>query len=899
VNPVTFIIELLFAAVFVGALISFIRGRDPLAGDVTLVFSALAAIFVLQVGRAALGAASIPTVLNAAAIVLLLAQPFFTLRLVGKIRELPRWALPFAALALSIPAGVLAAVALTDRSSPLIGPLLAAVVVAFVGTELAAASYLAGEARRRAGSTRIRLAVAALGTAALAIAILAAAAGSAVGATSQGGSSPATLAIALVAAIAYVVAFLPPAWLRRIWQATAAYDYSQRTLDAPPSEDEESLWRRLATATVEVSGSSAALVIVGDPDGSARVAAVAGPRADSVALTTPATIDEIAALAVDHQLRRIEPGKDPVLDELAAETGSRYATIIRLPTSDDSPAVLVHLARQASLFGADDAELLSALGGIAAIVVERRAVLTEQELLTQRLRATVTALESAGQAKSDFLASMSHELRTPLNAVIGFSDLMRGEPRDGDTLRVPAEWVEHIYGSGQHLLGLINDVLDLTKVEAGRVDLVLEQLDVSAAVLESVAGLRPLADRKSIAIEMNLEPAVVDADRGRFRQIVYNLLSNAIKYTPEGGTITVETRPEGRTAAISVADTGIGISEVDQAVVFEEFRQVGDPVARQPGTGLGLALTKRLVEAHGGRIELSSAPGVGSRFTVTLPAVAPAGEPALGSAAADVVRRATPVSGGDVLVIEDDPSAVRLLRAYLESDGYRVRIASDGEQGLAEARRRAPSAIVLDVILPGLDGWDVLRQIKTDEGLRDVPVIIVTVVDEREVGMALGAADYLVKPVDRSALLDCLGRLTFTTKVQASPVRVLAVDDDPAALDMIEAALRPSGFDVLRATGGKAGLDLARSVSPDLVICDLLMPDLDGFGVVAELAANPWTRHLPILILTAHEITESEKTRLNGNILGIVAKGENGKAGLHDWLIRALPPRPSGVADGA
>ena len=192
-NPVTFIIELLFAAVFVGALISFIRGRDPLAGDVTLVFSALAAIFVLQVGRAALGPASIPVVLNAAAIVLLLGQPFFTLRLVGKIRELPRWALPFAALALSIPAGVLAAVALTDRSSPLIGPLLAAVVVAFVGTELAAASYLAGEARRRAGSTRIRLAVAALGTAALAIAILAAAAGSAVGAASQGGSSPATL----------------------------------------------------------------------------------------------------------------------------------------------------------------------------------------------------------------------------------------------------------------------------------------------------------------------------------------------------------------------------------------------------------------------------------------------------------------------------------------------------------------------------------------------------------------------------------------------------------------------------------------------------------------------------------------------------------------------------------
>jgi DNA-binding response OmpR family regulator len=338
-----------------------------------------------------------------------------------------------------------------------------------------------------------------------------------------------------------------------------------------------------------------------------------------------------------------------------------------------------------------------------------------------------------------------------------------------------------------------------------------------------------------------------------------------------------------------VADTGIGISAADQEVVFEEFRQVGDPSARQPGTGLGLALTKRLVAAHGGRIELASAPGAGSRFTVVLPGPTATRARALG----DRNEPPEPVGPGpsassEILVIEDDPSAARLLRAYLEGDGYRVRVAADGDQGLVEARQSPPAAIVLDVILPGLDGWDVLRQLKTDERLREIPVIIVTVVDEREVGLALGAADYLVKPVERSALLACLTRISRPTAGRTAPIRVLAVDDDPATLDMIAASLGPSGFDVIRASGGRRGLDLARSDAPDLVICDLLMPDLDGFGVVAELSADPATRHLPILILTAHELSAADKTRLNGKILGVVAKGESGKLGLREWLARAL-----------
>jgi CheY-like chemotaxis protein/anti-sigma regulatory factor (Ser/Thr protein kinase) len=495
---------------------------------------------------------------------------------------------------------------------------------------------------------------------------------------------------------------------------------------------------------------------------------------------------------------------------------------------------------------------------------------------------------------------MSHELRTPLSAILGFSELMRAEPQQGDARVVPAEWVEHIHRGGQHLLALINDVLDLAKVEAGRLELDRTPFDLRDLVTETVAGLRPLAERKHLVIASDVRVGRFVADRGRVRQVLYNLLSNAIKFTPEQGSISISAAVDRGTVQVAVSDTGPGIAPEDQKVIFDEFSQVGDVGGRQQGTGLGLALARRLVEAHGGTIELESELGSGSRFTATFPQPEAAALPGYDeSSSSGAAAFAGMRPGDDILIVEDDPSTVRLLRTYLESDGYGVRMANTGATALAEARARPPAAIILDILLPGTDGWEVLRDFKSDPVLRDVPVIIVTVVDERELGLALGAVDYFLKPVDRTALLSRLARYTFTRTQPGREVRILAVDDDIVSLDLLDSVLASEGFKVVRAEGGREAIERARAEPFDLVICDLIMPDVDGFDVVTALKGNPPTRDVPILILTAHTLTDAEKIRLNGQILGIVDKGADAAVGLHRWLTRFLPSHESTQAESA
>jgi signal transduction histidine kinase/CheY-like chemotaxis protein len=634
---------------------------------------------------------------------------------------------------------------------------------------------------------------------------------------------------------------------------------------------------------------------------------IAGRRTTSQAIVAAAGIEIPAdALAVatdelDALLERRRRGWDvpvaaagPLAERLAALADVRFVSVVPIAVPEsDAVAVLVLLSSHRALFHVSDFELLAALGAQTAIVAERQAVMADQEALTERLATTVEALRSASAAKSDFVASMSHEFRTPLSAIIGFSDLMATEPRDGDNVVVPMEWVDHIQRGGQHLLALVNDVLDLARVEAGRLELQPESVDVGLAVTEAVNGLRPLADRKKLDLQVDARSMHVVVDRGRFRQILYNLVSNAIKYTPDGGSIRVTAALDGGEARISVVDSGVGIAADDHQRVFEEFRQVGNPADRQPGTGLGLAVTKRLAEAHNGRIELVSARGEGSTFTVVLPvgdaAAATVGTTAPGAVQPSPVEGLGP-AGGDILVIEDDPSAVRLLREYLEGAGYRVRVAATGETGLSSATAQRPAAIVLDVLLPGIDGWEVLRRLKAEAHLQDVPVVIVTVVEEREVGLALGAVDYLVKPIHREALLGCLSRFVETGLGGDGPRRVLIVDDEPASLTLIRNALEPEGVQVVTAVGGREALAWAEHGQlVDLVVCDLVMPDVDGFEVIAALKGNRRTASLPIVVCTGHDLSADQKARLNGKILGIVTKGQDARVGLLDWLHRAVP----------
>lgn len=866
----TLVAEVLFVLLFIATFVEFVRHRDPVRRDIMLVFSGLALLLVAGAWKTISG--ETPLVLAVVGGVLLLLQPVFTLHLARLVRGLPT-PIFYGAAALVVVSVAAAAIA---AQVPVISVVARA---SFIGVEILAAVYLLLEARRRQGPASARMAIAALATGLLAAAYISSSVSSA-SPEIKAAAAPVTTVLVLLATIGYFIAFLAPRPVRRVWHASAMVEYGQSLL-VDPTRSVEAIWRGLTDFAATMSAGAAAVYVKTDT-GSREIASTGLDDTD-----TPATLADLDGLVADHRGPELDIRiAGSLATRLAARCGARFVSAVSLPLPDGGgSAVLVILNRHRTLSHDADLELLRSLGVQTAIMAERRAFVADQEQLAQRLATTVEALHAAAAAKSDFLASMSHELRTPLSAILGFSDLMRREEATGGSVTVPLEWVEHIHTGGSHLLTLINDVLDLAKVEAGRLDLHPEAVDLGAAIAESVSGLRPLAERKRLNVEVRASNVSATVDRGRFRQIMYNLLSNAIKYTPDEGTIRVEATGNGSEVRVAVIDTGIGIDTADQQRVFEEFRQVGDPRTREPGTGLGLALTRRLVEAHGGTVELESALGMGSRFTVALPVGDLVGDRA--EQGTDDVAVAGPARASlNIILVEDDPSAVRLLREYLRTTGYVLRVASDGEMALEMARAQRPDAVLLDVLLPGLDGWEVLRRLKADPDLGDVPVVIVTVVDEREVGLALGAVDYLLKPVKRERLLACLARVVGTSSPQGATSVVLAVDDEPAGTDLVRAALAPAGYRVITAAGGREALARLRTEHVDVVVCDLVMPGMDGFAVIAAMRDDPRMAEIPIVVCTAHDINASDRERLRGQVLGIVHKGTDARDGLRAWLGR-------------
>jgi signal transduction histidine kinase/CheY-like chemotaxis protein len=895
---VTLVVEVCFAVVFGQALAAYLRRRDALQRDVMWVFTAMAVIFVLDVWRRVAGPP--PAWVGGASAVLLLAQPYLTLRMVARLRPVPVWLRRGALGGYVITAGPF----VTGATLP--APLVLSAVAVFVAVQAGAAGFLYTEARRRSGSPRVRLFAAAAGTATFALAILAAGAGAAGGTQAAVVTGYVALAVALVSASAYLVAFVPPRWLRRSWSTAAAYTLTRRLLHAPAGEGPERTWQRYADAVCEVAGVDFAIVLLESPGEGVRE--VAAARTDHRSGAAYRSEDLARLLATPSPMTTSPPGRGvaPLAVTLAGRVGARYVTAVPLGIEGQDRGALVVLNVYRRLFAADDVTVLGELGEQANLLAQRGGLLAEHERLNAELAASVDALSLAGKAKSDFLGSMSHELRTPLNAIIGFSDLMDPDDADpGEQQRlVPAEWVRHIRTSGRHLLNLINDILDLAKVEAGRIDLKPEPLPLPTTIAEVITTLRPVSDRKQLQVSTDIPALTVWADRIRLRQVLDNLLSNAIKFTPESGSIHLSAARTETEVRITVADTGVGIAVEDQKAVFDEFTQVGDPAARQAGTGLGLTLTRRLIEAHGGSIELQSQPGIGSQFTICLPS---RGEPPnLSHIDTDTDTDTAAVAGeaaavtqpGAVLVIEDDPAAADLLAAYLTDVGYPAAVASTGQRGIDYARRHQPQAILLDILLPDADGWQVLRELKNDPATRHIPIIVTTVLEHHEVGLALGAVDYLTKPVNPDALVAVLTRHALLPPPPATAT-VLAIDDDPAALDLITATLQRHGAATATATTGTRGLDLARRRRHDLIICDMLLPDTDGFAIIAALHADPDTRDTPIIVLTGCDLTDTDKARLSGRVIDIVHKGDAARHRLAQWLAHLHPaPRSAGDHPG-
>ncbi len=512
----------------------------------------------------------------------------------------------------------------------------------------------------------------------------------------------------------------------------------------------------------------------------------------------------------------------------------------------------------------------------AALAIEN-AQLREQIIeRNEKLAEANIKLRETDRLKSQFLANMSHELRTPLNSIIGFSEILI-DGLAGKLTEEQAEFINNIYASGKHLLNLINDILDLSKIESGKMKFEFSEVNLRSLLEDAQTTVSALIDKKSQRLEIEVDNRVksVWADEFKVKQVLLNLLSNASKFTPEGGQIWVRCRPaeEPDVVVISVTDTGMGIKPEAQKVIFDAFRQADGSITREHGgTGLGLAISKKIVEAHGGEIWVESQPGKGSTFSFTLPTKQPKKAEKMQIEPPTIEKTVSNPKGELVMIVEDDPQSSDLLRFYFQQEGYKTIQIYNGSKTVEEAVRFQPTLITLDIMLPGKDGWTILQELKADHRTKQIPVVIVSVLENRELGLSLGAVEYLNKPVKKNQLLAVLERLSLTTRVKTHEAKILVADDEPEVAEVIEEMLKPEGFSILKATNGKAALQMVQQENPDLLILDLLMPDISGIEVVHALRSNGKGKEIPIIVLTGKDIAPEQRKQLNGQIQAFLKK---------------------------
>jgi len=508
---------------------------------------------------------------------------------------------------------------------------------------------------------------------------------------------------------------------------------------------------------------------------------------------------------------------------------------------------------------------------------------TERKRVQAELLAAKDAAESANRSKSAFLANMSHELRTPLNAIIGYSEMLQEEAQEiGEEDHIPD--LQKINSAGKHLLSLINAVLDLSKIEAGKMDLYLETFELSTIVQDVVAVIQPMIKKNGNKLELQVEENLgsMRADLTKVRQALFNLTSNANKFT-ESGTITLSIERERSDGPIEdwilfhVRDTGIGLTPEQMDKLFQEFTQADASTTRKyGGTGLGLALSRRFCRLMGGDITVQSEYGRGSTFTIRLPMnvgelqqvqVAPTTE-----YPTEVVAEN---SANKVLVVDDDPAARDLLNRFLTKEGFNVALANNAQDGLKLARKLKPDVITLDVMLPGVDGWSVLTELKSDPATADIPVIMLTITDEKNLGYTLGASEYLTKPIQRDRLLTVLDKYRSN-----HPGPVLVVDDEDVTREMTQIMIEEKGLAVQTAINGRDALERLAETVPSLILLDLMMPEMDGFQFVEELRSHEEWRTIPVVVVTAKDLDAEDWRRLKGYVEKVVQKGDYDRAEL-------------------
>ena len=571
--------------------------------------------------------------------------------------------------------------------------------------------------------------------------------------------------------------------------------------------------------------------------------------------------------------------KSQVLDVIV-RAGFRALLIIPLLGADRIVGALVVRRKQPGEFPKSTIDLLQTFAAQSVVAIENARLFGEIEEKGQQLAI-------ASKHKSQFLASMSHELRTPLNAIIGVTEMLLEDARDlkrDDEL----EPLERVVRAARHLLALINDVLDLSKVEAGRMELHLESFALAPLIEDVGKTIEPMATKNvnRIVIDCPADLGAAHADQTRLRQALLNLASNANKFT-EKGTVTIAARQQhadGREwITIAVTDTGIGMTEEQMGRLFQEFSQADSSTARKyGGTGLGLAISRHFCRLMGGDITVESKPGEGSTFTIRLPRMVRGDEaPATQGRAEARAEPAHPIAEDEeeplILVVDDDPTVRDLVARHLERAGFAVVAARGGQEGLRLVRELRPAAVTLDIMMPDLDGWTVLAAIKGDPALAGIPVVLMSIVDHKNRGYALGAADYLVKPVDRAKLVE-----TLTGICGSSAGRALLVDDDEMLRRSVRQALEPLGWKVTEAENGQVAVDSLIAARPDVIVLDLMMPKMDGFEFLDELRRRPDWQDIPVVVITAKDLMEEDRNRLNGGVERIIQKSDR------DEMLRQL-----------